>query len=128
MGLPMRVAGMVIVSITSFIEIVIISQNMNVLNWSTSLFLIGMFILYFLLALSSFFGRLVKYVSPAIGMVIVGWRLFTLGMAKIEGTISSLLSTYSGTDVVLSLVVVEIFVFVGFFTMLLGSVKIVRNN
>ena len=124
MGTLMRIAGMVVVSVTSFIEIVYVSQNLNITNWTNGLFLLVMFILYFLLAMSSMFGDIAKYASPIIGMTIDGIRLYEVGMAKLEGTLTTLISTYSGIDVVLSLVVAEIFIFAGFFMIFLGAIQI----
>ncbi len=122
MGALMRVAGAVVVAVTSFIEIVYVSQNLNITNWTSGLFLLVMFILYFLLAMGAMFGGVAKYASPLIGMIIDGIRLYEVGMAKLEGTLTTLISTYSGTDVVLSIVVAEIFVFAGFFMMFLGAI------
>jgi len=67
-------------------------------------------------------GNVAKYVSPLIGMGIMGFRLYELGVAKIEGTITNLVSTYSGVDVVLSIAVAEIFIFFGFLIMFIGAI------
>ena len=122
MGIVMRVSGVAVVSVVSFVEMVYISQHLSITNWSNGLLLILIFILSFLLALGSLLGDVTKYISPLIGMGIMGFRLYELGVAKIEGTITNLVSTYSGVDVVLSIAVAEIFIFFGFLIMFIGAI------
>jgi len=122
MGIVMRVSGVAVVSVVSFVEMVYISQHLTAFNWSSGLMLILIFVLSFLLAFGSLLGSVAKYVSPLIGMGIMGFRLYELGVAKIEGTITNLVSTYSGVDVVLSIAVAEIFIFFGFLIMFIGAI------
>jgi len=84
--------------------------------------LILIFLLSFLLSFGSLLGNVAKYISPLIGMGIMGFRLYELGIAKIQGTITNLISTYSGVDVVLSVAVAEIFIFFGFFIAFIGAI------
>jgi len=122
MGIVMRVSGVAVVSVVSFVEMVYILQHLGLTNWSSGLMLILIFVLSFLLAFGSLLGNVAKYISPLIGMGIMGFRLYELGVAKIEGTITNLVSTYSGVDVVLSIAVAEIFIFFGFLIMFIGAI------
>jgi hypothetical protein len=122
MGILMRVSGVAIVSAVSFAEMVYISQHLSLSNFFSSLMLMLIFLLSFLLAFGSLLGNVAKYISPLIGMGIMGFRLYELGIAQIEGTITNLISTYSGVDVVLSVAVAEIFIFFGFFIAFIGAI------
>ena len=124
MGIVMRVSGVAIVSAVSFAEMIYISQHLSLTNFLNGLMLMLIFLLSFLLAFGSLLGGIAKYVSPLIGMGIMGFRLYELGVAKIEGTITNLISTYSGVDVVLSIAVAEIFIFFGFFIMFIGAIPV----
>ena len=122
MGVLMRVSGVAIVSAVSFAEMVYIFQHLGITNFASGMMLILIFLLSFLLAFGSLLGNVAKYISPLIGMGIMGFRLYELGIAKIEGTITNLISTYSGVDVVLSVAVAEIFIFFGFFISFIGAI------
>jgi hypothetical protein len=122
MGILMRVSGVAIVSAVSFAEMVYIFQHLSITNFASGMMLILIFLLSFLLAFGSLLGNVAKYVSPLIGMGIMGFRLYELGIAQIEGTITNLISTYSGVDVVLSVAVAEIFIFLGFFIAFIGAI------
>jgi len=122
MGILMRVSGIAIVSAVSFAEMVYIFQHLSMTNFANGMMLILIFLLSFLLSLGSLLGNIAKYISPLIGMGIMGFRLYELGIAKIEGTITNLISAYSGVDVVLSVAVAEIFIFFGFFMAFIGAI------
>ncbi len=121
----MRGTGALIVIGVSALELSYIAQHFSLLTFYSSAVIFLVFILYILLAISSFVS-IGKFISPIIGIIVILVRVSStytsLGAANFMNTFLNAFNLSNPTSMFATTWIAELFIGGGYFLMFLGAI------